>query len=282
VSLLPSLVVTSIMFAGAALLALALAASPALAGSGKGGLDWTYYDGTLNPAEFNTGNGNVVAIYNYETYAPSPNNGGLGFIGMQRCLDCTSSPVADLYTRWQQQGWATVFSLNEPDINGISPSEAASWYIEYINPLSIKKAIPSVTSSTSAGEGLSWAQEFISACAGQCYYDYINLHWYGTSFSEFQSYVEQAHSTFPSNQIVITEFALQAPATADEQLSFLQSAIPFLNDASYVQLYFPFVATSPSLLTANDPGAVTNVGTGSCLYNDDGSISTLGDYFLNN
>lgn len=28
-----------------------------------------------------------------------------------------------------------VFSLNEPDINGISPSQAASWYIQYINPL---------------------------------------------------------------------------------------------------------------------------------------------------
>jgi hypothetical protein len=28
-----------------------------------------------------------------------------------------------------------VFTLNEPDINGISASEAASWYIQYINPL---------------------------------------------------------------------------------------------------------------------------------------------------
>lgn len=28
-----------------------------------------------------------------------------------------------------------VFTLNEPDINGISASSAASWYIQYINPL---------------------------------------------------------------------------------------------------------------------------------------------------
>lgn len=30
---------------------------------------------------------------------------------------------------------AAVFSLNEPDVNSISPSDAASWYQEYINPL---------------------------------------------------------------------------------------------------------------------------------------------------
>ena len=28
-----------------------------------------------------------------------------------------------------------VFSLNEPDISGISPGDAASWYQKYINPL---------------------------------------------------------------------------------------------------------------------------------------------------
>ena len=45
--------------------------------------------------------------YDYETYAPPSTNGtgGLSFIGMQRCLDCGSSPVADLYSRWQAQGW---------------------------------------------------------------------------------------------------------------------------------------------------------------------------------
>ncbi|KAF7970924.1 hypothetical protein HWV62_22560 [Athelia sp. TMB] len=72
-----------------------------------------------------------------ETYAPpsTNGNGGLGFIGMQRCLDCSSSPIADLASRQAAQGWATVFTLNEPDINGITPAQAASWYIEYVNPL---------------------------------------------------------------------------------------------------------------------------------------------------
>ena len=86
-------------------------------------------DNVSNPAVFNTRSGEVVAMYvvccfyfrnqtahpapttsyDYETYAPpsSNGNGGLGFIGMQRCLDCGSSPIADLYSRWKAQGWAS-------------------------------------------------------------------------------------------------------------------------------------------------------------------------------
>ncbi|KZT53639.1 glycoside hydrolase family 128 protein [Calocera cornea HHB12733] len=250
--------------------------------AGKRGLDWTWYNGGLNPGLFN--DGNTVAIYDYETYAPPSTNGdgGLGFIGMQRCYPtCDSSPVDELYSRWQAQGWATVFTINEADINGVTPAEAASWYIQYINPLAIKKALPSVTDSTASGQGLDWVAQMISACAGQCYFDYINLHWYGSSFSQFQSYVEQAHNQFPSYQLVITEFALQnPPGGQSDQISFFQQAFAFLDGASYVQLYFPFVATSPSLLSANDAGAISFVGTGSCLYNDDGSISAVGQLML--
>jgi hypothetical protein len=197
---------------------------------------------------------------------------------MQRCTDCSSSPIADLASRQAAQGWATVFTLNEPDINGITPSQAASWYIQYVNPLAIKKALPAVTSSVTSGQGLSWVSQMISACAGQCYFDYINLHWYGSTFAEFQSYVESAHSQFPNYQLVITEFALQNPAGGQSaQVAFFQQAFPFLDGASYVQLYFPFVATSPALFQANNPTDAGIVGTGSCLYNNDGSPSAVGN-----
>ena len=135
---------------------------------------------------------------------------------MQRCLDCDSSPISQLATRQKQQGWASefpsplliftlpdsqplpaVFTLNEPDVNGISPSQAASWYKQNINPLQIKKALPAITSSTNANQGLDWLNQMVSSCGGGCFFDYINLHWYGPNFGEFQSYVEQAHAHFP-------------------------------------------------------------------------------------
>ncbi|KAJ3712477.1 endo-beta-1,3-glucanase [Lentinula raphanica] len=249
--------------------------------AGKRGLAWPWclYQSCsrFDPGVLNNGDGEVVAIYDWETYAPPDSKGGtggLGFIGMQATKDSASSPVAELASRQAQQGWATVFSLNEPDINGITPADAASWYIEWINPLAIKKALPAVTSSTTAGEGLSWLSEMISACAGACYFDYINLHWYGNSFADFQAYIEKAHSQFPSYTIVISEFALN---NGGDQVAFFKSAFPFLDGLSYVLLYFPFVATSPSLLQANDPAAVVNVGTGSCLYTDAGGPSAVGN-----
>ncbi|KAE9406875.1 hypothetical protein BT96DRAFT_191271 [Gymnopus androsaceus JB14] len=262
--------------------------------AGKRGLAWPYYNShsvrpkasyyhieltfvLSDPGVFNNGDGEVVAIYDWETYAPvsSNGNGGLGFIGMQADMVSTSSPVEDLATRQAEQGWATVFSLNEPDISGtITPAAAADWYIQWINPLAIKKALPAVTSSTNAGQGLSWLSEMISACAGECFFDYINLHWYGTSFAEFQSYILEAHSQFPNYNMVITEFALNA---GGDQLSFFQSAFPFLDGLSYVILYFPFVATSPALLTQNDDAAVVAVGTDSCLYTDAGGPSAVGN-----
>ncbi|KAF7973692.1 hypothetical protein HWV62_14694 [Athelia sp. TMB] len=248
--------------------------------AGKRGLAWPWYNSPLDPGVLNNGQGEVVAIYDWETYAPpsTNGNGGLGFIGMQRCLDCSSSPIADLASRQAAQGWATVFTLNEPDINGITPAQAASWYIEYVNPLAIKKAFPAVTNSAAAGEGLSWLASMIADCAGACYVDYVNLHWYGSSFADFQSHVEAAHSQFPAYQIVVTEFALDNPPGGQaDQIAFFEQAFPFLDDASYIQLYFPFVATSPALLAANDAGAVSVVGTGSCLYNNDGSPSAVGN-----
>ena len=104
-------------------------------------------------------------------------------------------------------------------------------------------------------------------------------HWYGNTFGDFQSYIEQAHNEFPNTNIVITEFALSnPPGGQNDQVAFYQQAFPFLDGLDYVTLYFPFVATSPSLLTANDPNAANVVvGTGSCLYTDAGQPSAVGN-----
>ncbi|KAJ1309306.1 hypothetical protein OPQ81_004968 [Rhizoctonia solani] len=251
-----------------------LAAAPSVF-AGKRGLAWPWYNegSNLNPTLLANGNGNVQWIYNWETWRPAVTT-NMNWIGMQRCLDCDSSPISQLKTRAAQQGWNTVLTLNEPDINGISAATAANWYIQYINPLQIKKAIPSVTSSTTPGQGLDWAAAFISACGGRCYFDYINLHWYGNSFAQFQSHVQNAHNRFPNYQLIISEFALVSPATRDQQVAFLKQAMSFLDGASYVTYYAVFGASSPSKISGNTGGG--EVGTGSSLYNDDGSLSANG------
>ncbi|KAG9120207.1 hypothetical protein FRC07_004383 [Ceratobasidium sp. 392] len=254
-------------------LALLVAAPSAMAG--KRGLAWPWYNegSNLDETKLANGNGNVNWMYNWETWRPA-NTANVNWIGTQATMDSSSSPIGQLATRAAQQGWNTVFSLNEPDLNGISAGTAANWYKQYINPLAIKKAIPSVSSSQNAGQGLDWAAAFISACAGQCYFDYVNIHWYGSTFAQFQSHVQNAHSRFPNNQLVVSEFALVSPASRDQQVAFLKSAMSFLDGASYVAMYSVFGASSPSKIQANTGGG--QVGTGSSLYNDDGSLSANG------
>ncbi|KAJ7670875.1 glycosyl hydrolase catalytic core-domain-containing protein [Mycena polygramma] len=234
-------------------------------GPGKRGLAWPYYNGKLDPGRLNDRQGTVNLIYDYETYAPPSSNAnhGLHFIGMQRCLDCDSSPISQLAARQQQLKFSTIFTLNEPDLNGAR---------------AIKKALPAVTSSN---EGLNWVQQMVNACGGGCYFDYINLHWYGQNFEQFKAHINDAHARFPHNKTVITEFALQNPRGGQtDQINFFKQAFAFLDSASFVEMYFPFVATSPSLFKTHDPQGANYVGTGSTLYNDDGSISAVGQLLL--
>ncbi|KAF7299323.1 Glyco-hydro-cc domain-containing protein [Mycena indigotica] len=252
-------------------------------GPGKRGLCWPFYNSPLNPAKFKDSSNSVNLIYDYETFAPPSSNGagGLNFIGMQRCLDCQSSPISQLQARQKQLKFSTLFTLNEPDINGISPQTAAAWYKQNINPLAIKKALPAVTSSTNPGQGLDWLQQMVAACNGQCFFDYINIHHYGPNLQAFKDFVNKAHAQFPGKQIVVTEFALQNPAGGQAaQVAFFRDAFKFLDGASFVAMYFPFVATTPALFAKNDANGAKFVGTGSTLFNNDGSVSAVGKLML--
>ena len=65
-----------------------------------------------------------------------------------------------------------------------------------------------------------------------------------------------------------------------DRVAFYKQAFAYLDSQSFVELYFPFVATTPSLLQQNDAGAVSFVGTGSCLFGEDGKPSTYTDQVL--
>ncbi|CAE6470969.1 unnamed protein product [Rhizoctonia solani] len=244
--------------------------------AGKRGIAWPWYNEGTNLNINQLASVNVQWLYNWETWRPSA-TGGLMFIGTQRCTDCPSSPIKELYARAIGQGWTTVFTLNEPDlpVGGTSPADAAGWYIRWINPLNITKAIPAVTSSTVAGQGLDWVDGFIRACAGQCFFDYINLHWYGSSFEEFKAHIEGARNRFPGYKFVITEFALLPPATREDQTAFLNNAMTYLDNTTYVEYYAIFLATSPALITNNNGGS-DYAGTTSTLFGDDGSLTLNG------
>ncbi|KAJ7731546.1 hypothetical protein B0H16DRAFT_1469111 [Mycena metata] len=62
-------------------------------------------------------------------------------------------------------------------------------------------------------------------------------------------------------------------------LNFFRQVFAFLDSATFVEMYFPFAATTPNLFNANDANTGF-VGTGSMLYNNDGTISAIGQLLL--
>jgi hypothetical protein len=63
------------------------------------------------------------------------------------------------------------------------------------------------------------------------------------------------------------------------RLAFFRQAFAFLDAATFVEMYFPFAATSPALFNAHDANP-TAVGTSSMMYNNDGTISAVGQLLL--
>lgn len=125
-----------------------------------------------------------------------------------------------------------------------------------------------------------WMKEFMQK-AGELglRVDFVAVHWYGgTSASSFLSKLEEVYNLY-GKPIWITEFApADWNATTPQEnrhspeavLSFMQTVLPQLEELSYVKRYawFSFEQNSAP-------------GTSSALFDKDGNLTTLGEYYAN-
>ncbi len=77
----------------------------------------------------------------------------------------------------------TLLSFNECDNAGQCNMDAASAAQQHINIMNkysgrVRISTPSITNSGSVGQGVSWLNQFVQACNGQCVYDFCAAHWY--------------------------------------------------------------------------------------------------------
>lgn len=161
-------------------------------------------------------------------------------------------------------GSKVLFGLNEPDIasqaNLDVPSLCTAWK-DNMNDFYGKATIvgPSVSSSQTEGQGLSYLSQFVEQCP-EAKFDDINIHWYGPStagFDAFKSHYEDASSKFPGKQIWVTEFGLTG-ATEDESADFLKSVQEYLDGESTCAGYSYFAV-------GNWDPAANLIGTASAL-----------------
>jgi len=103
--------------------------------------------------------------------------------------------------------------FNEPDGIGetggsnVRPGDAARYWITQMEPLrklGVSLGAPAVTGAT---QGFTWLSDFVKACGGNCTFDFVPVHWYG-SFDGMASHIADVSEAYPGKPIWVTEFGL--------------------------------------------------------------------------
>lgn len=187
---------------------------------------------------------------------------GFEYVPMLWGLSSTyTSSWASAVSSALSSGSSHLLSFNEPDLaaqSNISPSDAAAGYITYMQPhaSSAKLGSPAVTNGGSP-MGLTWLGEFLSDCS-TCTIDFVPIHWYSSAsdVDYFKSYVTEAYAAGGNRPLWITEFA--ASGTADEQNTFLEAVMPWLDSTPMVERYAYFMTAAGTLV--NSDGSLTTLG----------------------
>jgi hypothetical protein len=175
-----------------------------------------------------------------------------------------------MYDQWQSaatsalsQGSTCILGFNEPDNSGqanMDPATAAADYQTYITPFSGQATLvtPAVTNGQGDNIGLSWLQSWFDACNGACQATVMAIHYYAQAdVSDFTNFVTSAITLgqqYGMQSVWITEF--QNTGSSDDQVAFLQSAIPWLNSNTDVGRYAYFYAADGYLLSGTSLSAV--------------------------
>lgn len=160
-------------------------------------------------------------------------------------------------------GSKAILSFNEPDNAGqanMDPASAAAAHIQYMNPYKGKIAIstPAITNSNNPGEGISWLQEFISVCNGQCAYDFIACHWYNDN-NDLLQHLTDVHQAGGGLPVWLTEFApIGSSIDPDSFVAQISQELDTNSDYSFVEQYAYFMVSDGIMTSGGQPNALGN------------------------
>jgi hypothetical protein len=160
-----------------------------------------------------------------------------------------------------------LLGFNEPD-NGsqsnLSPSQAAGMWPQMQN-LAKKEGIQYIVSPAVASS-VSWMKSFMADCSG-CQVDFIAVHFYGCllhstpQWTGLAEYLEQFYQF--NKPIWLTEFSCDSSQSVQQQTTYMQAAIPYLEANSWVYRYSWFNAgpiPNAELTNGGGSGALTALG----------------------
>ncbi|KAJ9114793.1 hypothetical protein QFC24_007103 [Naganishia onofrii] len=173
-------------------------------------------------------------------------------------------------------GVSHLLSFNEPDQqwdaggSNTSPSDAATSHQRIFN--STLAAKYRIGSPAVARGSKWWMEQWITACAGACAYDFVPLHFYGTNADDMISYIEDFLTSF-GKPVWVTEYACldfgSNPAyicTMDETMEFNRKILAYMYNEPRVERYAAFGSFTSWAASGN-----TNA-----LMDGDGHINDLG------
>ncbi|KAH0548406.1 hypothetical protein GP486_007955 [Trichoglossum hirsutum] len=166
-------------------------------------------------------------------------------------------------------GGRCLLAFNEPDHpeqSNIDPASAATAYQTYMNPFTGKARLgaPAVTNG-GGSMGLTWLKSFMDSCGGKCQIDFVPIHWYGScsNAADFKKHTQDAYAQ-TNKPIWITEFG-GVDCSLDQQKTFLETVLPWLDAQSFVERYAYFGVFENSMITngkPNDLGKTFDTFTG--------------------
>lgn len=238
--------------------ALTVLAITCCAFAGKRGLGWPS-DNEFNPGIFTSPG--VTFLYNWGP-TNTPLNTAFPFWVMQ----WGSGGIEQLASAVQTARPQVILGFNEPDNpsqSNLTPTEAASLWQQYIQPLASSGAKLISPAITNGGppSGTAWMDDFLQACSG-CQVDGIAGHWYGGWTDDFEAFIESLMKY--DKPIYLTEFGFSwdADASVDSFLQFLPLAMDYLDSTPEVVAYSFFGAfhsgTPKDMINAD--GTLTDVG----------------------
>lgn len=158
-----------------------------------------------------------------------------------------------------------VLSFNEPDqssANGGSDIDAATAATLHQQWVSSLGGDYTIASPAVARGGIQWMQDWVSACNGNCVYDIVAFHFYGTDANDLITYAQSFSETF-NKPLWLTEFACIDYDTGDictdaEVEAFQQTAIGWFrgDGASIVQRWAWFGAFIPTAANPATPNTL--------------------------
>lgn len=151
-------------------------------------------------------------------------------------------------------GSTHLMGFNEPDLStqaNLGVDAAVAGYMQYMQPYASKAKLgaPAVTNG-GAPMGLTYLSNFMNATeAAGGTVDFCSIHWYdsATNIAYFKNYMQEATNACNGKPIWLTEFG--ASGSADEQNTFLETVLPWMDEQSYIERYAYFMVEAGNLIS---------------------------------